>query len=255
MCIVSREAKMSNTNIFIAPSADRTEQLTIYQNNVANQIDGNAMILPVLLPKTVELIDMSSYSDIFVDCEASFPNMEESLSFEFSRSNNKAKSYVPIQKSGSYLASICMNLSEIKRIDPKLFVCSDACFEFLTKHYNEPCWGFIICRLDTASKKYEPFAYKNAMIDKKLLVPTRHFHGANEYRGPRLIMGTTAHDWDHNIYLYDCQAGNWESSSEVSKTNKLKLSKLGMTVKSNGFLRKYRIYGEFDNKDLVGKTA
>lgn len=256
MCIVSREAKLSKTNILVVPSADRTEQLTVYQNVVANKFDNNAMILPVLFPKTIELIDMTSYKRIFDDCDASFPKIEYDESFDCYRSSNKlAKSYIPIQKSGSYLASICMNLAEIKRIDPMLFVCSDACYEFLEKHYNETCWGFIICRLESSTKKYEPFAYKNMMIDNKLLVPTRHFHGTNEYKGPRLIMGTTANDWDHDIYLYDCKAHNWQSSFELSKKPELKLSKLGLNVNPSGSLRRYKIHGEFDNKDLVCQTA
>lgn len=247
MCIVSGKAKLNNTNILVLPDSTGTVQMTVYQNSVNNMSLNNAMILPVLIPESVELIDLSGYKNIFEDCKKSFGHIYESESFSRGSIVKKTKNYIPIKKSGSYLASVCCSHDDIKRIDPKLFKISDDCEKFLKLHYPEPCWGFIVCRLDDTREKYEPFAYKNAMVDNKLFVPTRHFHG-HHYTGS---LYSVADDWDHNIYTYDSYGQSWPGHESQHNILFLDLKKLDIKVRPNGIFRRYFISGHAENKDLI----
>lgn len=250
MCITSEPAKMSATNILVAPSADGKHQLTVYSNNTDNFSRRNAMILPVLLPESIKLVNMKSYINIFKDCEDSFPtNLTESLCAN-EYTSNSSNELLRVIQCGSYKASIGMSINDLDKIDENVFKLSTNCRAFLEKHYNEKCWGFIVCCLDTGKKTYEPFAYTHQLVADKLFIPTRHFHG-------HLDKKDVSKDWDHTIYTYDSGEYGWITQSNLlrdrTEGSMIEFYKIGFDVKENAIFNKYSIFGTYPNSDLTAR--
>jgi hypothetical protein len=71
---------------------------------------------------------------------------------------------------------LAKSLEQISQVDTKVFKLSNGLKETLEMFYFQPYWGFIICKLAKGSESYHPFGYSHNIIDKKIYIPTRHYH-------------------------------------------------------------------------------
>lgn len=256
MCMISLPIeKVSQTKIFIGLNSTKTRQITIYSNFVANHSDGNAMIIPVPNPKTVNFHNISHIKNFFKNVDKSFvlirPNL--TLSFNSSISYNAKKesmSRLEIIDVGSYRVSLAPSFNDLERINNDVFILSDGLKEKLRTDYREDFWGFIVFVLAKDSKEYHPFAFSHDIINNAIYIPTKHYHDnsmSTDYRerissidsrinpyGPGEILRNPymlkngnigevlikhddnfSDDWSHNIYLFNC--GNSGSKSETLK--------------------------------------
>lgn len=224
--MVSQPAYVNTTQILVAPSQTDDRQLTVYSNSLKNMSTNNAMVLPVPHPESVELLDLTNYSHIFGHADIAFEEEEEE-----DCDMGGSGSYLQIHDVGDYRCSIAMNVAEIKRVDTDVFKLSHQLSDVLTKYYSDDHWGFIICKLkDAAERKpaqqtvdideeqeeggslgfddfdfgfssrdsydsYHPFAYTHQIVGDKLFVPTRHYHGGDNYE--------MKSDFKHAIYFYN----------------------------------------------------
>ncbi len=176
MCLISTEVnQVSNTKIFIAPSADKTRQITIYSNDVDNISNGNAMVLPVPLPQSLSFHDLSQYKNFFEDCKNCFSDPTKTLKSYSLNMIDKAEG-LEVFKIGSYYVSVAKNLEQLELVNNKVFKLSDGLKKVLNTYYYQPYWGFIICKLSPGKNNYHPFAYSHQIIQNKIYVPTRHYH-------------------------------------------------------------------------------
>ena len=63
-------------------------------------------------------------------------------------------------------------------------------------------FGFIVCQI-RAGEKCHPIAYGHRLTDGKVFVPTYHHHSHED--------GQVDVDWDHEIYLFDCDKSSVEA--------------------------------------------
>lgn len=216
--------KISDTKILVCANNDKTEQMIVYSNFVDNSNNFNAMVLPVPLAHSVKFIDLTHYTDIFVDCENCFDRQIPKSSALFSNlSANYSNTPLKVFNVGSYKVSLAMNLNDLKYVDSNVFILSPGLDKILKTYYYQPYWGFIICKLASGPENYHPFAYTHEIIDGKIFVPTRHYHqeanqfnflglqGYNEdlyliasnFMENTLGINTYANDWSHDIYFYN----------------------------------------------------
>ncbi len=174
--------KVSDTNIFISPNADKTRQLVVYSNFVNNVSQSNAMVLPVPLPHTVKFIDLSNYKTIFDDCKKCFYNPVSTngtlgmRGIEKSFSNSNSAPPLKVFDVGSYQVSLAMNLDELSNVDTSVFELSSGLKNAMAESYSRPYWGFIICKLNRGSEKYHPMAYSHDIKSGRIHIPTKHYH-------------------------------------------------------------------------------
>jgi hypothetical protein len=210
MCIISGNIEsVTNTKIFCGVNRKNNRQITIYSNSVKTRETNNAMILPVVFPDSLQFHDLQDYSNFFDDCNISFVSHSD---YDDDRCDSSdSRKSLKVFSVGSYYVSVAMNLSDIQRINHGIFHLTTDLDNVLNKYYSQTCFGFIICQLHENTINYHPFAYSHNILQKTIFIPTRHYHN-NE--GDRLH----ADDWDHTIYLYNC---NIESNNKLSGDIKL----------------------------------
>jgi len=257
MCMISQEIKsVSATKLFCGVNANKTRQFTVYANTVDNISKNNAMVLPVPFPSSVVFHNLEDYSDFFADCELCFekPMTEGLYSLNFTNQSKSGK-MLEVYDIGSYKVSLAKSIDELKRVNANVFVLSKGLDEILKKHYSNPIFGFIICKLSEGNEKYHPFAYSHEITQEKVFIPTRHYHDENinnfynnyemftsrNYTNDDVddspmfgswdssVSGSVkskidindeyADDWEHDIYLYNVDVN---TNSKVSKMNTCK---------------------------------
>lgn len=280
MCIISGEIEsVSNTKIFCGVNKNKTQQLTIYANNVDNITTNNMMILPVPFPETVNFYDLSNYVNFFDDCDECFENQSLNLSRGFSVSANYSVDSLEVHDVGSYKASLAMNLNDLNNANPKYFYLSPEVKEYLAEHYNHKSIGFILCLLVLGNKEYHPFAYSHKIINKRVYIPTRHFHlhkndnsDYGDYSNfaeldPRYAKNSRldtrddnyADDWSHDIYLYNVTTKGNNYIDKIhnrlykwNKKNKVRFDKLDFNLDGNcRHFQKINIEGRCKNIDII----
>ena len=275
MCIISNPvASVSNTKILVAINSSSNRQFTVYSNNVANISNNNAMILPVPYPQTVKFHDLTNYENLFDDCKKcfEFPVYESHVFTNDTLSMNIANS-LEVFNVGGYQVSLAMSLNDIKRVNSNVFTLSYGCDELLTEEYNNPIFGFIICKMANNRKDYHPFGYSHNIYNNLLFIPTKHYHSHNNflsynnsnienYRMFRNLMdpinkNTIVDDWAHEIYLYNATAKNNIDFINMSKNNyrwtgdnKLKLDYIDFDFGELKHFEKHKIDGHQKNIDL-----
>jgi hypothetical protein len=263
MCLISQEVETVNdTKIFCGLNSNKNKQITVYSNTVNNISNNNAMVLPVPFPDSVNFHNLENYKKFFEDCEECF-YLQQSKSFG-SRgittnsydSYNSKSAPLKVFDVGSYKVSLAKNLNDLKRVNKSVFDLSTGLDEILRKNYANPHFGFIICKLSEGNESYHPFAYSHNIFNKKVFIPTKHYHNENtsdSYFNPNggldfsnaqswngnLISGndiittnsknTSSHsmhsddayadDWGHDIYLYNVDI---RSNNDVKQMNKSK---------------------------------
>ncbi len=107
-----------------------------------------------------------------------------------SRSYSLGKEKLEVQVVGSYNVSIAKSIADLRRIDASVFSLAKNVDALLSKHYGDG-FGFIVAAFRNSQEKH-PLAYVHPLgVDKKLFVPTRHYHHGE---GEEEI----AH-WDHEV--------------------------------------------------------
>jgi hypothetical protein len=177
MCVISGEIKrVSDTNILCGLSDDKQRQIIIYSNQVDNITKNNAMILPVPLPNTLQFHNLINYKELFSDCKNCFYDPNTSFSYGNLPKNKLKSNKLEVFNVGSYKVSIAQTIDDLERVDTSVFELSNNLSEFMKNSYNEPYFGFIICKLNVGSEKYHPFGYSHDVFNNELFVPTKHFH-------------------------------------------------------------------------------
>lgn len=170
MCIINDKAYVSNTRIFVSPDKTYKRQLTIYENKVQTNVNGNAMILPVP-GGNIKLHDLSKMPNIMDDIASVFETPMTKSSYDGASTNS-----IPVVECGSYLVSIVPTVYDFHRINSEVFVVSPNVHDIL-KNYYDQC-SFLVCLLKTGKQhEYHPIAYSHTILKEKLFVPTRHHHG------------------------------------------------------------------------------
>lgn len=299
MCCISKPiVEVASTKLFCGVNQDKNRQFTVYSNTVNNQSKNNAMVLPVPYPESVKFHNLESYKTFFDDCQDCFKiprNMTYGLSFRnsysFEGDTLSAQKKLEVVDVGSYQVSLAKNLKELKFVDKDVFELSKGLEETLTKHYNDPMFGFIICKLATGKENYHPFAYSHKMMGNKVFIPTRHYHDetqvvsghdffkTNKYSSETIDNSpmfsgwgsdsmlnkkknnddTYADDWDHDIYLYNVnQWSDFEvrrmSKSEEVWTNEVKINfnKIDFPLDRDcKSFQKLKINGSHKNMDIM----
>lgn len=184
MCMISLPInEVTNTNLFVALDDEKQRQLTVYSNLVDNNINANAMVIPVPHPNTVQFHDLSTYKTFFDDCDKSFKLRSLTRGYGVTLSTNSfnfsadgIKKTIAIQTVGSYRVSVVPSINELENIDENIFVLSDGLKNILAEHYNGVEWGFIVFVLATDRKEYHPFAWSHNLLNGQIYIPTRHYH-------------------------------------------------------------------------------
>jgi hypothetical protein len=275
MCIFNGEVtRVGRTRLFAGASKDGKRQLTVYSNAVENKLAGNAMVLPVPNPESVQFHDLSAYKNFFDDCEISFYSTR-GLTLGTDASNVRSLPYLRVESVGSYQVSLANTLDDLKRTDPAVFQIAPGCESTLRKHYSDAGWGFIICKIKEGSEEYHPFGYSHTVWNGQFFLPTRHYHGSSstasttpmEYNGFGGLASynqevqpsddSFADDWDHTIYLYNAKTANidiklMDSSRKVWDTNcEIPPSKIpGFTLGPLKHFRRIAIHGNQPNLDI-----
>lgn len=252
MCIINEPAEVTQTQIFVAPSADRKSQITVYCNKVMTNSTNNVMVLPVPFPDTLKFIDLSDYKNMFTDLEMNFKRWEQ-RSLSYSANSCEDRSYLPTIDVGSYRITVSPNIPQLSKVDPNQFGrIQDHIKNILNKHYFG--YGFIICKLIPGKEtEYHPLAYSHKLLNDMLFVPTRHQHNhtsAHSSSYHHTIGEEHESDWDHDIYSFNT-AMSANNSQLTDQKIHLKLDKFGGFnfggIKS---LNKYKIKGYYPNQDV-----
>lgn len=289
MCIISNKVnKVAKTKLLIAVNPSNNRQFVVYSNVVNNISSNNAMILPVPNPTSIKFHDLSSYKDIFNDCDKSFYKEEKKDSFStnsISYGLKSCRSKLEVYNVGSYKASIANSLDDIKNLDRDVFSLTDGCEELLAKEYSNPIFGFIICKLDDGNKEYHPFGYSHDLPDnKKVFIPTKHYHphdlsnGINNYNnefggynsGYSMFYELnkphknieSKDEWDHDIYLFNVNSNKNYLLESSAGLNDIKYCwkkdefyiKPELTNFNFGKIyhaEKHRAFGDLNNTDLI----
>jgi hypothetical protein len=280
MCMISQEVETVNdTKIFCGLNSNKNKQITVYSNTVNNISNNNAMVLPVPFPESVTFHNLENYKTFFKDCEDCFYLQSNSYGMRGITTNSfndclESKSQsLKVFDVGSYKVSLAKNLNDLKRVNKSVFDLSSGLDEILRKNYANPHFGFIICKLAEGNETYHPFAYSHSIFNKKVFIPTKHYHkesdnnnyfntgsdfaSAQGWSG-NLISGNDitsvnrknmsshssndsyADDWGHDIYLYnvDIKSNNDVKQMNTSKyawnnENKIKFQKLDFPLDKN----------------------
>lgn len=280
MCIITGTvSRVAKTKIYVSADTKKQRQITIYSNEV-NTPRENAMVLPVPHPETVDLVDLSSYPELFGDCATCF-RLIPTRSWGLTDSDSAGYLSVPNSQTlevldvGSYRASLVPSLNDFARLDTSVFQISPELIALLTKHYVSG-FGFIVCQLKSGNHLYHPFAYTHALADNgKLFVPTRHFHPheapalqslnyidftradweqqARTMNSLRSQKTVNEADWDHVIYspLTDLDSLPQDGYYFVNTTN-MKWDKLPQDYwwASKVPMRRWTKHGDWKNEDL-----
>lgn len=250
MCMISTEVNsVADTKLFCGVSANGQRQITVYSNKVDNISNGNAMILPVPLPHSLQFHNLASYPDFFSDCKSCFSQPMKSLSFNLNMVD-EAEGLV-VFKVGSYLVSVAKNLSQLDQVNGKVFKLSPELKEILSMYYYQPYWGFIICKLVQGSHLYHPFAYSHDVIDGKIYLPTRHYHKTVDWAQPN--------SWDLGLRIgFDSMSPINSKKFNESNIDKSPMFSHGLsdttTPESFGWFNGGKKSGKI-NKDLNQKTT
>jgi hypothetical protein len=250
MCIISGEIEsVTKTKIFCGVNREKNRQLTVYANSVKTNSMNNAMILPVVFPESLQFHNLQNYSDFFSDCNIAF-NTIRSMSFNDSYITTNSQTLKVISV-GSYHVSVAMNLSDLQHINRNVFTLTNDLGNVLQKYYSQTCFGFIICQLHPNTIDYHPFAYSHNILQQTVFIPTRHYHN-NE--GDTLY----ADDWDHDIYLYNCNhttsnylTGDVKLNAQIVNRSYLKYNLIDFDLdQSSIHFTKLKMVGKHVNRDL-----
>lgn len=200
MCIIAGPIhNVSTTKLFVLPSLDKSQQLTMYSNSVDSEKE-NLMILPVPHASSLTLHKLKGRKTLFQELKKSvyYPRPPETHAWASYSMRSCALSIsdtLEVHDYGSYLVSIAPSLIDLFRLDKSIFQLPSSLYQFFADHYDEE-FGYLCCKLKPGRHSYEPVVYShNLHSSGKLFVPTLHYHVHQNG-----TVDTEKGDWDHEIY-------------------------------------------------------
>lgn len=256
MCIIDDEiVDIANTNILCSLSKDKKRQLIVYSNIIDNELDTNAMILPVPNPETLQFHNLENYKHIFDDCEKCFEEVvKEVVKLSVGYDDDDDDKILKVFNVGSYSISVANNLKQLKSIDKNIFTLSPELCTFLPEHYPELYFGFIICKLNKGSEKYHPLAYSHNIEQSQIFIPTKHYHKHKLHDGK-------TEEWSHNIYLYNVFLPFYIEKLQnkhyrwIKEQKTFELEKIDFDFDKCKFFHNVCIHGDKPNIDLLIKVS
>ena len=244
MCICSKTATLSNTNIFARAGKD-ARQFLVY-SMVIKADEECALILPIPTPKAskedaVKFIALDKYEDFFDELRKAWPEPKPGRGPGNSKDGGDKLKVVEV---GSFIASFVPTQKDFERVDDK-FKMPSAVWDKLPQ-YKE--YGFAVFQLKKGEKKVHPMAFdfpRAEAVAKKLYFPTVHVHdGKVEERG----------DFDHTLYLQASNGENileWEESPQPAELFMTKLEKEGKGIMDpKDHVYRKTIKGKQKNEDI-----
>ena len=245
MCIFSRKAAVSNTNIF-ARSGKDGRQFLVYSMTV-KAADELAMILPIPVPKdskedAVKFLNLEKYDTFFDEMRKGWPEpatLGRGGPPSGAKTDDKKLAVVEV---GSFVASFVPAVKDLARLDEQ-FRLPDGTWDKLPQ-YKE--YGFAVFQLKKGEKKVHPMAFDFPRANgKKLFFPTVHIHDGKV---------TDKAGFDHTLYA---QASNgesileWEESPQPAGLFMTKLDKAHGIVDEKDHVYRKVMRGNLKNEDVV----
>jgi len=243
MCICSKTAELSNTNIFARAGKDGRQYL-VY-SMVIKAAEELALILPIPTPKAskedaVKFIALDKYEDFFDEMRKGWPEPKSNSRGPASGGKEDPAPKLKVVEVGSFIASFVPTQKDFERVDEKFKLPADLWAKL--PQYKD--WGFAVFQLKKGEKKIHPMAFDFPRAEaKKLYFPTVHIHdGKLEEKA----------DFDHTLY---CQASagenilDWEESAQPAELFMTKLEKEGKGIVDKDHLYRKTIKGKQKNED------
>lgn len=246
MCCFSQAViSVSATNIFARPDADG-RQFLVYSMTV-NAEKELAMVLPLPVKigtgeKGVNFIDLSGYSDFFVDLLKGFP-LPRSAGVP-----TRGKGITPlgsraleVVQVGNFEASFVPTMKDFSRLDER-FRISDAVWKNLPGYRD---FGFAVFKLKSGEAKFHPMAFSFPRRDTKaVFFPTVHIHDGEVH---------SKAEFDHTLY---CQPGEreqltlreWRESDSNAKTF-MNVDKAKGLILADHHCYQKQMHGNLPNRD------
>ena len=242
MCICSKTAELSNTNIFARAGKDG-RQFLVY-SMVIKAAEELALILPIPTPKAskedaVKFLALDKYENFFDEMRKGWPEPKTD-SRGPALGGPKEEPKLKVVEVGSFIASFVPTQKDFDRVDEK-FKMPDDVWKKLPQYKD---WGFAVFQLKKGEKKVHPMAFDFPRESaKKLFFPTVHVHdGKVEEKA----------GFDHTLY---CQASGgenileWEESPQPAELFMTKLDKAHGIVDGKDHVYRKTLKGKLKNED------
>jgi hypothetical protein len=246
MCIFSRAAEVSKTNIFARASKDGRQYL-VYAMTV-NAPTELAMILPLPVPKdtaedAVKFINLEKYPEFFAELASGFPQNDAKPGSRGRGKENEPES-LQLVDVGDFVASFVPSLADFKRLDDA-FKLDATVWDKLPQYKS---YGFAVFQLKKGKQAVHPMAFEfpRAKV-QELFFPTVHIHDGT--------VGAKA-DFDHMLY---CQASNgedilkWEESTQPAELFLKKLKEAQGIIAGGDHVYRLPMRGKLTNEDVIVK--
>ena len=259
MCILSATVEtVAATKLFTSVLQNGQRQFVVYSNTVDTTVENNTMILPVPNPDTVQFVNLSTYKHFFEDVQSSFKKKydEHTHSSMLYASRSAAAPFdrpLPVYAVGSYSVSIVPSVSDFYRLNRSEFSIDRDLPLLLAQKYDDPTFGFLVCKLRKGNHSYHPFAYTHAIHKERLLfLPTYHIHPDGSKLTPEKYA-----DWDHVIYAAETDLE--QANLDISRSPEYYFSGWGvdwtklpaeLQWMKNAHAQRIAIKGYKQNKDL-----
>lgn len=245
MCIFSRHADVSKTNIF-ARSGKDGRQFLVYSMTV-KAAEELAMILPIPVPKdskedAVKFLSLEKYPEFFDEMRKGWPE-PVTLGRGGPRAAPGAKEEkLAVVEVGNFVASFVPALKDFARLDDK-FRLPDAAWDQLPQ-YKE--YGFAVFQLKKGEKTVHPMAFDFPRANpKKLFFPTVHVHDGKVEAKAK---------FDHTLYA-QASGGesllDWEESAQPAELFLTKLDKAHGVVEPKDHVYRKTLRGNLKNEDTA----
>lgn len=217
MCMFSRSADVSNTEIF-ARRDDKGVQHLVYRMRFKAS-EALAMILPVPTPPdaqedTLSLVDMRGYTKFFDDLargfEAPKPPKQKG-GFGGGGFGGDSKPKLKVLSVGGYEASFVPSLSDFERLDER-FQLPRKIWKQLPQYEH---YGFAVFKLKAGASQAPPLGFRfPTTLRREVFFPTIHVHDGEL---------TDRADFDHTLYAQlsadqAMYADDWKESAELARS-------------------------------------
>lgn len=241
MCIFSRNAGVSNTNIFARPGK-AGRQFLVYSMTVKAD-DELAMILPLPVPKdskedAVQFLNLEKYPTFFDDLRKGWPEPQAAGRGgpkEATLTDKKLK----VVEVGSFVASFVPALKDLARLDEK-FRLPDGTWDKLPQHKG---YGFAVFQLKKGEMNVHPMAFDFPTALKTIFFPTVHVHDGKVTEKAR---------FDHTLYAQGITGEAvlaWEESPQPAGLFMTKLNEAHGIVDDKDHVYRRKLVGNLKNED------
>lgn len=243
MCIFSRNAGVSNTNIFARPGKDG-RQFLVYSMTVKAD-DELAMILPIPVPTdtkedAVRFLNLEKYPTFFDDLRKGWPE-PVTLGRGGPKEATLSDKTLKVVEVGSFVASFVPTLKDFARLDEK-FRLPDGTWDKLPQYKT---YGFAVFQLKKGEKTVHPMAFDFPTALKKIYFPTVHIHDGKV---------TEKAKFDHTLYAQGISGEAvlaWEESPQPAGLFMTKLKEAHGIVDDKDHVYRRRLVGNLKNEDVL----